>query len=251
MTQHPDLFAALAAPFESHELKTRSQQGRQLHYITARTAMNRLDSVLGPENWTDGYEPFRTAGVKCILTITLPDGRTVVKTGLGGVSDMHDESDDDKSGESDALKRAAVKFGVARYLYRDGVPTFARQPTATAPEPPRQPVRNGAAVAAGRANGKARHDWPGKGPGSAGVAVTATLPAELRGTAPGRDPQHRESVNASATPNQLAALGRYAERHGLDLDSWLVEECGLNSAHITRQVASRLIARLRDERTQA
>jgi len=53
MTQHPDLFAALAAPFEPHELKMRSQQGRQLQYITARTAMNRLDNVLGPENWWD------------------------------------------------------------------------------------------------------------------------------------------------------------------------------------------------------
>jgi len=53
MTQHPDLFAALAAPFESHEVKLRSQTGRQLTYITARTAMNRLDNVLGPENWWD------------------------------------------------------------------------------------------------------------------------------------------------------------------------------------------------------
>jgi len=57
MTQHPDLFAALAAPFESSEVKVRSQSGRQLHYITARTAMNRLDSVLGPENWYDEYFP--------------------------------------------------------------------------------------------------------------------------------------------------------------------------------------------------
>jgi hypothetical protein len=53
MTQFPDLFAALAAPFEAHEVRTRTQGTRQVHYITARTAMNRLDSVLGPENWWD------------------------------------------------------------------------------------------------------------------------------------------------------------------------------------------------------
>jgi hypothetical protein len=47
MTQHPDLFAALAAPFETEEVKVRSQTGRQLHYVTARTVMNRLDNVLG------------------------------------------------------------------------------------------------------------------------------------------------------------------------------------------------------------
>jgi len=53
MTQFPDLFAALAAPFEPQEVRVRSQGGRQLSYITARTAMNRLDDVLGPENWWD------------------------------------------------------------------------------------------------------------------------------------------------------------------------------------------------------
>ena len=53
MTQFPELFAALGASFESQTVRVRSQAGRQLHYITARTAMNRLDSVLGPENWWD------------------------------------------------------------------------------------------------------------------------------------------------------------------------------------------------------
>jgi hypothetical protein len=53
MTQHPDLFAALAAAFDPDEVKHRSQGGRQLEYVTARTVMNRLDDVLGPENWWD------------------------------------------------------------------------------------------------------------------------------------------------------------------------------------------------------
>jgi len=53
MTQFPDLFASLAAPFDAQETRTRSHAGRQIQYITARTAMNRLDSVLGPENWWD------------------------------------------------------------------------------------------------------------------------------------------------------------------------------------------------------
>ncbi len=53
MTQFPELFSAMGASFEPHEVRVRSQAGRQLSYITARTAMNRLDSVLGPENWWD------------------------------------------------------------------------------------------------------------------------------------------------------------------------------------------------------
>jgi hypothetical protein len=134
MTQHPDLFAALAAPFEAEEVKVRSQVGRQLHYVTARTVMNRLDNVLGPENWWDEYTPHENS-VLCRLTIRLPDGSTLTKSDAGGYAGMADSGDDDKSGYSDAFKRAAVKFGVARYLYRDGVPMFVRERT-PAIEPP-------------------------------------------------------------------------------------------------------------------
>jgi len=138
MTQFPDLFAALAAPFEAQEVRARSQAGRQLHYITARTAMNRLDSVLGPENWWDDYVPGENS-VLCRLTVRLPDGTTLTKSDAGGYAGMPDSGDDDKSGFSDSFKRAAVKFGVGRYLYRDGVPSFVRE---------REPVLVSAAVAA-------------------------------------------------------------------------------------------------------
>lgn len=127
MTQFPDLFTALAAPFEDHEVKIRAAQGgRQLHYITARTAMNRLDSVLGPENWWDEYAPLENS-VICRLTIRLPDGQVITKSDAGGYAGMADSGDDDKSGFSDSFKRACAKFGVARYLYRDGVPSFVRE----------------------------------------------------------------------------------------------------------------------------
>ena len=124
MTTYPDLFAALARPFQGAEAKARTQAGRQFHYSTARTAMNRLDEVLGPEHWWDEYVP-QEHSVLCRLTIRLPSGETLTKADAGGYAGMSDEGDDDKSGYSDAFKRAAVKFGVARYLYRDGVPDFA------------------------------------------------------------------------------------------------------------------------------
>ena len=126
MTQFPDLFASLAAPFDPQEVRVRSQAGRQLHYITARTAMNRLDDVLGPENWWDDYTPGENS-VTCRLTLRLPDGQTITKADAGGYAGMPDSGDDDKSGFSDSFKRAAAKFGVARYLYRDGVPAFVRE----------------------------------------------------------------------------------------------------------------------------
>lgn len=155
MTQHKDLFAALAAPFEPGEVKMRKQAGHELHYVTARTVMNRLDEVIGPESWWDDYVPTEHS-VVCRLTIRLPDGQVLTKTDAGGFAGMADPGDDDKSGYSDAFKRAAVKFGVGRYLYRDGIPRFAReaivqQPDGQAPRPEPSHQRGG--------NGKARNGY--------------------------------------------------------------------------------------------
>ncbi|MFO0961251.1 MAG: Rad52/Rad22 family DNA repair protein [Isosphaeraceae bacterium] len=136
MTQYPDLFAALAAPFESQEVKSRQAPGgRPFLYVTARTVMNRLDNVLGPENWWDSYTPQENS-VLCCLTVRLPDGQILSKSDAGGYAGMADQGDDEKSAFSDAFKRAAIKFGVGRYLYRDGVPLFARE---AAPVPVQQP----------------------------------------------------------------------------------------------------------------
>jgi len=145
MTQFPDIFARLAAPFRDivePEVKHRMQGGKKLSYITARTAMNRLDDVLGPENWWDDYQSLENC-VVCRLSIRLPDGSIITKVDAGGCAGMQDTGDDEKSGFSDAFKRAAVKFGVGRYLYQDGTPNFKPEakpdaPTAkpaTTPEP--------------------------------------------------------------------------------------------------------------------
>jgi hypothetical protein len=125
-TRFPDIFAALSEPFDQQEVKELALKGRKMHYITARTAMNRLDLVLGPENWWDRYTMISDSSFRCYLTIRLPDGQTLTKGDIGGMAGMADAGDDDKSGASDAFKRAAVKFGVARYLYKDGVTKYVR-----------------------------------------------------------------------------------------------------------------------------
>ncbi len=179
MTKFPDLFAALAAPFDQNEIKTRPAQGgghRVLHYITARTAMNRLDSVLGPENWWDEYAPSENS-VLCKLSIRLPDGSVVTKADAGGYAGMADSGDDDKSGFSDSFKRACAKFGVARYLYRDGVPKFVqeREPNV---EPPAESNPN-----PGNGNGN--------GNGHAGAAPSPPAPAPARARGPRRPDRAR------------------------------------------------------------
>lgn len=169
MTQLPDLFAALAAPFDPAEVKVRTQAGRQLHYITARVVMNRLDDVLGPENWWDAYEPHENS-VICTLSVRLPDGMILAKQDAGGFAGMADSGDDDKSGYSDALKRAAVKFGIGRYLYRDGVPRFAQDAaTASSQATTAAPPTNGHGPANGRqaVNEQFRGQQPAQAPAQA------------------------------------------------------------------------------------
>lgn len=103
--------------------------------------MNRLDKILGPENWWDRYTPLPTC-VICELTIRLPDGTELTKADAGGHAGMSDEGDDEKSGYSDAFKRAAVKFGVGRHLYGDGIPKYIDDtPKAKAQPIKRDPVK--------------------------------------------------------------------------------------------------------------
>lgn len=135
-------------------------------YITARDVAERLDEVFGFENWTDHYIPAEHS-VQCTITVTLPDGKTVSKTDAGGYQGMSDQGDDDMSGYSNALKRAAVKFGVGRDLYAAGPAHRAPQRSsgyqdrAPAPQqirhspPPSQPAKQYGAPR----NGKAFFAW--------------------------------------------------------------------------------------------
>jgi len=199
MTQFPDLFAALAAPFEAQEVRARSQAGRQLHYITARTAMNRLDSVLGPENWWDEYVPGENS-VLCRLTVRLPDGSILTKADAGGYAGMPDSGDDDKSGFSDSFKRAAVKFGVGRYLYRDGVPSFVRE---------REPVLVSAAVAAPEAPAPAVESQPSPRPSSGNGSPPRSGRALFAWT---KEQEQRHEVGLLKYLNGWAKLQEYPGR---------------------------------------
>jgi hypothetical protein len=82
-----------------------------LAYIDARDVMDRLDSVLGASEWQDRYE-FHGARTICYLSIRV-DGEWITKADGAGDSDVEAE----KGAISDALKRAAVKWGIGRYLY--------------------------------------------------------------------------------------------------------------------------------------
>lgn len=118
-----NLFLKLAAKFPREDLgcrpgATNGNRGLVLWYIDARSVMERLDNVLGPANWQDEYVPLEGGSVMCKLSIRVPPAEEwITKSDVGGESDQKDGGDRMKSAFSDALKRAAVKFGVGRYLY--------------------------------------------------------------------------------------------------------------------------------------
>lgn len=81
-------------------------------YIDARDVMDLLDEVVGAENWSDEYV-FVGNQWLCGLTIRTENGNLVTKwdTGVSG------NYETEKSVISDSFKRAAVKWGIGRFLY--------------------------------------------------------------------------------------------------------------------------------------
>src|SRR5437763_5581531 len=79
--------------------------------------MDPLGNVLGVANWQAHYQLLPDNSVMCRLRLWAGD-RWITKSDVGSPSEQPDGGDRLKAAFSDALKRAAVKFGIGRYLYR-------------------------------------------------------------------------------------------------------------------------------------
>lgn len=87
-------------------------KGLPLAYIDARDVMDRLDFIFGIDGWEDSYVETSSGRVICTLMVKIEN---VWVTRSDGAGDTGTEGE--KGAISDALKRAAVKFGIGRYLY--------------------------------------------------------------------------------------------------------------------------------------
>lgn len=122
------LLSKLAEPFPESDIEWRiGQAGLKsdgsvwatcLAYIQARAIMDRLDQVVGPENWkvryrveSAGGEGF-VPGMVASLEIRV-DGEWIVKEDGAEQTDIEPF----KGCVSGALKRAGVPWGIGRYLY--------------------------------------------------------------------------------------------------------------------------------------
>jgi hypothetical protein len=113
---------SLTEPFAIHEVKWKAQVVRGnralcVAYVDARVVEDRLDAVFGVDGWQDAYHLLPNGNVVCKLRVKFGT-EWIEKSDVGSQSEQPDEGDRMKSAFSDALKRAAVKLGIGRYLYR-------------------------------------------------------------------------------------------------------------------------------------
>ena len=112
----------LKEPFPAEDIEWRLQScgsGKNgiyaicLAYVTNRAICNRLDDVVGPENWKNEFTNGPDGGVLCGLSIKVNDSWV---TKWDGAENTNIEAV--KGGLSGAMKRAAsTGWGIGRYLY--------------------------------------------------------------------------------------------------------------------------------------
>jgi len=120
-------WSRLRDPFPDKDLEWKVQSAgwdqngnpwaRIVPFVTARAIMDRLDEVVGPDRWTDSYKQWQQSkhgepAVLCGLSI-LVGSEWLTKWDAAAETDVEPT----KGGISDALKRAAVHWGIGRWLY--------------------------------------------------------------------------------------------------------------------------------------
>ncbi|MAG36845.1 MAG: hypothetical protein CL878_11470 [Dehalococcoidia bacterium] len=90
-------------------------RGLLVAYVDARQVFSRLDELFGPEGWQTSYGVLDTesGAVECTLTI-----EGISKSDVGYPNRSGDE-EPLKAAYSDATKRAAVQWGIGRWLYEE------------------------------------------------------------------------------------------------------------------------------------
>ena len=122
-----NIWDLLSRPFAPGQVRWRigrkSKKGDKampLAYIDARDVMDRLDGVMGPADWQTSYTETTRGRVICSLSLNI-NGEWISKSDGAGDTQVEGE----KGAISDAFKRAAVHWGIGRYLYGMDAPWVA------------------------------------------------------------------------------------------------------------------------------
>ena len=117
-----ELRQVLAAPFANGDIEWRvsvttrdKDRGLAVPYVTNRAIQNRLDDTVGIDGWQNQFVPWKEGKAQlCGISICYGQQDQWL-TKWDGADDSDFESV--KGGLSDSMKRAAVEWGIGRYLY--------------------------------------------------------------------------------------------------------------------------------------
>ncbi len=124
MSGYKKIQRALSQPFPQEDLEWRVQSAgetngrfwaRIIAYVTNRAIQQRLDDTVGINGWRNEFLPLPNSvgnGAMCGISIKFGDEWV---TKYDGADNTHVEAT--KGGLSASMKRAAVQFGIGRYLY--------------------------------------------------------------------------------------------------------------------------------------
>jgi len=120
----------LKRPFPVSKLSWRDgPHGKELAYINARDVMNRLDEVCGQDMWKSCITRTPDKVNHCTISIY----SSALKEWIGKSDGSEDTKIEPiKGGISEAFKRAAVHWGIGRYLYFKGAFDDNRNPASWA-----------------------------------------------------------------------------------------------------------------------
>ena len=215
MTATPEQLKLLHSPFAESSISWRAGwqriegQAQALPYIDNRVIMNYLDDTVGASNWYNEYVEVvadgRLVAVRCVLLIRLETG-WVGKSDAAPVMPNREGALDlaIKGAYSDAMKRAAVHWGLGRYLYGFRAPWVPVSERGRLLEIPCLPVEMLPAGAVPRAPAEAAKVAPVEAAKAAPVEAAKAAPVEAAKAAPVEVAKAAPVEVAKAAPVEVA-----------------------------------------------
>ena len=128
-TERREIYGSLSEQFPKEMERNLNKGVTNLTYIPVSEVINRMNKVLGVENWSfsiKGYTEIGDSIVAHVTVIATIDGKEVSRDGVGGQKIKRikatglavDYGDEVKGAVSDALKKAVQTLGVGLYLAR-------------------------------------------------------------------------------------------------------------------------------------
>lgn len=122
------IYSQLTEPFPQEMERSLNKGGANLTYIPVSEVINRLNKILGVENWSFTVKNWQQLGNSIVAQVSVVatiSGNIVTRDGVGGQKikmtkqgDPVDIGDEVKGAVSDALKKAVQTLGVGLYLAR-------------------------------------------------------------------------------------------------------------------------------------